>query len=170
MLPMGSSSRRLLNQSTHSSVANSTASNDRHGPRRWKTRWAVGGSYDQALNSREWSKFALPRTSLAWRLNGKRTANRQLFPAIFADTRRRRSSAPGRGPRARPGMPRPPPTARRGSCADEALGAFSKRGSHPSIAQSCAPQQQRPGGRAPPSASVSRRASRGRSRGSPGAL
>src|SRR5271170_7810354 len=37
MLPMGSSSRRLLNQSTHSSVANSTASNDRHGPRRWMT-------------------------------------------------------------------------------------------------------------------------------------
>jgi hypothetical protein len=35
MLPMGSKSRRLLNQSTHSSVANSTASNDRHGPRRW---------------------------------------------------------------------------------------------------------------------------------------
>ena len=34
MLPMGSKSRRLLNQSTHSSVANSTASNDRHGPRR----------------------------------------------------------------------------------------------------------------------------------------
>jgi hypothetical protein len=33
MLPMGSKSRRLLNQSTHSSVANSTASNDRHGPR-----------------------------------------------------------------------------------------------------------------------------------------
>jgi hypothetical protein len=32
---MGSKSRRLLNQSTHSSVANSTASNDRHGPRRW---------------------------------------------------------------------------------------------------------------------------------------
>src|SRR4051794_25063452 len=28
---MGSKSRRLLNQSTHSSVANSTASNDRHG-------------------------------------------------------------------------------------------------------------------------------------------
>ena len=37
MLPMGSSSRRLLNQSTHSNVANSTASNDRHGPRRWMT-------------------------------------------------------------------------------------------------------------------------------------
>ena len=36
-LPMGSSSRRLLNQSTHASVANSTASNDRHGPRRWMT-------------------------------------------------------------------------------------------------------------------------------------
>jgi hypothetical protein len=34
MLPMGSKSRRLLNQSTHSSVANSTATNDRHGPRR----------------------------------------------------------------------------------------------------------------------------------------
>ena len=31
---MGSKSRRLLNQSTHSSVANSTATNDRHGPRR----------------------------------------------------------------------------------------------------------------------------------------
>src|SRR5512144_2203201 len=37
MLPIGSSSRRLLNQSTHSSVAYSTASNDRHGPRRWMT-------------------------------------------------------------------------------------------------------------------------------------
>ena len=34
-LPKGSKSRRLLNQSTHSSVANSTACNDRHGPRRW---------------------------------------------------------------------------------------------------------------------------------------
>jgi hypothetical protein len=37
MLPMGSSNRRWLNQSTHSSVAYSTASNDRHGPRRWIT-------------------------------------------------------------------------------------------------------------------------------------
>jgi hypothetical protein len=27
----------LLNQSTHSSVANSTASHERHGPRRWMT-------------------------------------------------------------------------------------------------------------------------------------
>ena len=32
---MGSSSRLLLNQSTHSNVAYSTASKDRHGPRRW---------------------------------------------------------------------------------------------------------------------------------------
>lgn len=31
---MGSSRRRVLNQSTHSRVANSTASKDRHGPRR----------------------------------------------------------------------------------------------------------------------------------------
>jgi hypothetical protein len=30
MLPIGSNSRRLLNQSTHSSVAYSTVSNDRH--------------------------------------------------------------------------------------------------------------------------------------------
>src|ERR1700710_202986 len=37
MLPMGSSSRRWLNQSTHSSVANSTASKLRQGPRRWIT-------------------------------------------------------------------------------------------------------------------------------------
>ncbi len=37
MLPMGSRRRRLLNQSTHSSVANSTASKLRHGPRRWMT-------------------------------------------------------------------------------------------------------------------------------------
>src|SRR6476646_6674944 len=37
MLPIGSNSRRLLNQSTHSSVAYSTVSNDRHGPRRWMT-------------------------------------------------------------------------------------------------------------------------------------
>ena len=35
MLPMGSRSRRLLNQSTHSSVENSTASNERHRARRW---------------------------------------------------------------------------------------------------------------------------------------
>jgi hypothetical protein len=34
MLPMGSSRRRVLNQSTHSSVANSTASKLRHAPRR----------------------------------------------------------------------------------------------------------------------------------------
>ncbi len=34
---MGSRRRRLLNQSTHSSVANSTASKLRHGPRRWMT-------------------------------------------------------------------------------------------------------------------------------------
>jgi hypothetical protein len=33
MLPMGSSSRRLLNHSTHSSVAYSTASKLRHGLR-----------------------------------------------------------------------------------------------------------------------------------------
>ena len=37
MKPMGSRSRRLLNQSTHSRVANSTASKLRHGPRRWMT-------------------------------------------------------------------------------------------------------------------------------------
>ena len=37
ILPMGSRRRRLLNQSTHSSVANSTASQVRHGPRRWIT-------------------------------------------------------------------------------------------------------------------------------------
>ena len=37
ILPIGSSSRRLLNQSTHSSVAYSTASKDRQGPRRWMT-------------------------------------------------------------------------------------------------------------------------------------
>ena len=37
MLPMGSSNRRWLNQSTHSNVANSTASNDRQGLRRWIT-------------------------------------------------------------------------------------------------------------------------------------
>ena len=34
MFPIGSSRRRLLNQSTHSSVAYSTASKFRHGPRR----------------------------------------------------------------------------------------------------------------------------------------
>jgi hypothetical protein len=34
MLPMGSKSRRLLNQYTHSRVANSTASKFRQGPRR----------------------------------------------------------------------------------------------------------------------------------------
>jgi hypothetical protein len=34
MLPIGPSSLRLLNQSTHSSVANSTVSKFRHGPRR----------------------------------------------------------------------------------------------------------------------------------------
>ena len=34
---MGSRSRRLLNLSTHSRVANSTASKLRHGPRRWTT-------------------------------------------------------------------------------------------------------------------------------------
>ncbi len=33
MLPIDESKRRLLNQSTHSSVANSTASIYRHGPR-----------------------------------------------------------------------------------------------------------------------------------------
>jgi type III restriction enzyme len=37
MCPIGSRRRRLLNQSTHSSVANSTASKLRHGPRRWMT-------------------------------------------------------------------------------------------------------------------------------------
>ena len=36
-MPMGSSKRRVLNQSTHSRVANSAASKDRHGPRRWIT-------------------------------------------------------------------------------------------------------------------------------------
>ena len=38
MLPIGSRSRRLLNQSTHSSVANLTASKLRHGPLRWITQ------------------------------------------------------------------------------------------------------------------------------------
>ena len=37
MLPIGSRSRRLLNQSTHSRVANSTASRCRHGPLRRMT-------------------------------------------------------------------------------------------------------------------------------------
>ena len=37
MLPVGSSSRRWLHQSTHSSVANSTACLSRQGPRRWIT-------------------------------------------------------------------------------------------------------------------------------------
>jgi hypothetical protein len=36
-LPIGSSRRRLLNQSTHSRVANSTVSKLRHGPRLWMT-------------------------------------------------------------------------------------------------------------------------------------
>ena len=35
--PMGSSKRRVLNQSAHSRVANPTASKDRHGPHRWIT-------------------------------------------------------------------------------------------------------------------------------------
>ena len=37
MFPIGSSRRRLLNQSTHSRVANSTAAMLRHKPRRWMT-------------------------------------------------------------------------------------------------------------------------------------
>src|SRR5205823_12134326 len=37
MLPIGSRMRRLLNQSTHSRVAYSTASKDFHGPRLWIT-------------------------------------------------------------------------------------------------------------------------------------
>ena len=37
MLPMGSSRRLRLNQSTHSNVANSTASKERQGPRLWIT-------------------------------------------------------------------------------------------------------------------------------------
>ena len=37
MLPMGFSRRRLLNQSIHSRVANSTALKVRHEPRRWMT-------------------------------------------------------------------------------------------------------------------------------------
>ncbi len=37
MLPMGSRSRRLLNQSTHSRVAYSTLSTVRQGPRLWIT-------------------------------------------------------------------------------------------------------------------------------------
>ena len=38
ILPIGSSSRLRLNQSTHLTVAYSTAaSNERHGPRRWIT-------------------------------------------------------------------------------------------------------------------------------------
>jgi hypothetical protein len=46
---MGSSSLRWLNQSTHSSVANSTASNDRHGPR----RWMISGPEKEALQQAE---------------------------------------------------------------------------------------------------------------------
>lgn len=37
MLPIGSRNRRLLNPSTYSRVANSTALKLRHGPRRWTT-------------------------------------------------------------------------------------------------------------------------------------
>lgn len=37
MFPIGSRRRRLLNQSTHSSVAYSTASRLRQGPGRWIT-------------------------------------------------------------------------------------------------------------------------------------
>src|SRR5579863_2261488 len=39
---MGSRRRRVLNQSTHSRVANSTASRLRHGPRRWMTSVLYG--------------------------------------------------------------------------------------------------------------------------------
>lgn len=37
MSPIGSGSRRVENRSTHSKVAYSSASKDRHGPRRWIT-------------------------------------------------------------------------------------------------------------------------------------
>ena len=42
MLPVGSKRRRWLNQPTHSRVANSTASNDCHGPHRWITSASKG--------------------------------------------------------------------------------------------------------------------------------
>ncbi len=44
MFPMGSSRRRLLNQSPHSRVAYSTASKLRHGPRRWDNLQRSGQS------------------------------------------------------------------------------------------------------------------------------
>ena len=64
MFPMGSRSRRLLNQSTHSRVASSTATNERHGPAPMndlgfvKIVDGLGQSIDHGLNRRSSSAWA----------------------------------------------------------------------------------------------------------------
>src|SRR4249920_2416464 len=116
MLPIGSSSRRLLNQSTHSSVAYSTASNDRHGPRRWMTSVlnrpitvsASALSYESPTLPTEGSMPASASRSLYlietyWAdSNGRRNT---LEEEVAMGTRKRRSDRSGRAPLPSPGRP-----------------------------------------------------------------
>jgi hypothetical protein len=68
MLPRGSSSRRWLNQSTHSSVANSTASNERQ---------ALGDGSPRPCRGRWWSR---PRRCRSCRRRYRRTARSRPRP------------------------------------------------------------------------------------------
>lgn len=83
MLPIGPSSGRLLNQSTHSNVANSTTSKLGHGPRRWmpiQTKMIVD-ERNHRLNGR--SKGTHARL-LAWDPSDPQPSNQELAKQALA--------------------------------------------------------------------------------------
>src|SRR3954466_4809850 len=116
MLAMDSSRRRLLYQSTHSRVANSTASNERHGPRRWITSVltspitvsASALSYESPTLPTDGSMPASMRRSVYlidtyWTdSNGRRNT---LKEEVAMSIRKRRSDRSGRAPLPSPGRP-----------------------------------------------------------------
>src|SRR5687768_8372297 len=116
MLPMDSSRRRLLYQSTHSRVANSTLSKERHGPRRYITSAlkrpmtvsARALSYESPTLPTDGSIPASARRSVYlidtyWTdSNGRRNT---LKEEVAMSIRKRRSDRSGRAPLPSPGRP-----------------------------------------------------------------
>src|SRR6478736_5553951 len=92
MLPIGSSSRRLLNQSTHPSVANSTASMVRHDPRRWMTSAFLTHScnvcgvqpiFDEIETTAAQREACSPSCSRTIRTARARTSGENLFVVLL---------------------------------------------------------------------------------------
>src|ERR671910_1212647 len=116
MFPIGSSRRRLLNQSTHSRVASSMASKLRHGPRRWITSAlnkplivsARALSYESPVLPTDGSMPASASRSV-YRIDRycpSSTGRRNSAPkGVAMTTRRRRSERAGRAKLRSPGRP-----------------------------------------------------------------